>query len=104
MIENKLNYANDDGDIVTVERYFIGGDPKPTIDISNEPVRSFQTHCPCCGAPVDLDADKCPYCDVPYEFRRGKRAEVAVYDDAFDPDRWTRVTYFDGTLWDEPRR
>lgn len=25
------------------------------------------THCPCCGAPVDIHRRTCPYCDVPYE-------------------------------------
>jgi hypothetical protein len=24
------------------------------------------TNCQNCGAPVDLTADKCPYCDTPY--------------------------------------
>lgn len=24
------------------------------------------THCPSCGAPVDLTARSCPYCGVPY--------------------------------------
>lgn len=40
-----------------------------------------QAHCKSCGAPVDLNVDRCPYCNVPYEFRRWKRADVGVYDD-----------------------
>lgn len=26
----------------------------------------IMTNCQNCGAPVDLTADKCPYCDTPY--------------------------------------
>ena len=24
------------------------------------------THCQSCGAPIDLNEEKCPYCDTPY--------------------------------------
>lgn len=47
----------------------------------NLSVEPFQSHCDCCGAPVDLDAVKCPYCGVAYGFKRGKRREAGLYDD-----------------------
>lgn len=85
-----LNYTDNNDNIVTAERYYISDD-KPEIDISNDSVKSFQTHCECCGAPVELDAVKCPYCGVVYEFKRGKRREARVYDDA-----WKRESLIDG--------
>lgn len=54
MIDQTLNYTDDDGNTVSAERYYIGGDPKSTIDISNEPVRSFQTHCKSCVGTCEL--------------------------------------------------
>lgn len=82
MFEKPLNYTDSNGNIITGEHYFISNDPKPTIDISNDSMMTFQTHCKSCGAPVDLNADKCPYCDTPYGFRRERRAEIPVYDDS----------------------
>lgn len=73
MIEQALNCIDANGNVVTAERYYIGDDPKPKNDISNESVILFQTHCKSCGAPVNLNMDKCPYCDTPYEFRIGTR-------------------------------
>lgn len=82
MFEKPLNYTDSNGNTITAEHYFISNDPKPTIDISNDSMMTFQTHCKSCGAPVDLNADKCPYCDTPYEFIRGRRRNAGVYDDA----------------------
>lgn len=73
MIEQNLNYLYADNIVVTSERYYISDDPKPKIDIPNESAILFQTHCKSCGAPVNLDKDKCPYCDMPYQFRVGTR-------------------------------
>lgn len=81
MNNQTLNYTDNNGNTITAERYFISDDPKLENDIPIEPVRSFQTHCECCGAPVDLGAVKCPYCGVAYWFKRGKRREARVYDD-----------------------
>lgn len=77
------------------QRYKIGDGVRcwndlPYVDLADnaeknasvEPSEPFQTHCDCCGAPVDLDAVKCPYCGVVYRFKRGKRREARVYDDA----------------------
>lgn len=61
MIDQTLNYIDDNGNVITAERYFISDDHKPKIDISNDSVITFQTHCKSCGAPVDLNADKCQY-------------------------------------------
>lgn len=40
-----------------------------------------RTHCESCGVPVDIRAEKCQYCDTPYEFIRGRRRNAEVYDD-----------------------
>lgn len=37
------------------------------------------TNCPNCGAPVDLAATSCAYCDTPYTWRAGA---APVYTDA----------------------
>lgn len=29
----------------------------------------MRTHCQSCGAPVDLHAEKCAYCDTPYTWK-----------------------------------
>lgn len=36
------------------------------------------THCPTCGAPVDLTARSCPYCGVPYPKPRKTAQAVAI--------------------------
>lgn len=36
------------------------------------------THCPSCGAPVDLTARSCPYCGVPYPKPRKTAQAVAI--------------------------
>lgn len=41
MIDQTLNYIDNDGNTVTA----------PTIDISNDSMTIFQTHCKSCGAP-----------------------------------------------------
>lgn len=78
MIKKKLNYIDTNGNNATDRFYYISEDPTPeqiqeNITISN---------CPNCGAPVDIRAEKCPYCDTPYEFIRGMRRRTAgVHDD-----------------------
>lgn len=43
------------------------GAEKKSRDLSPElGVSSLKTNCPNCGAPVDIHAEKCAYCDTPY--------------------------------------
>lgn len=40
-----------------------------TLDVTSKPVlvhKPKSTNCPNCGAPVDIHAEKCAYCDTPY--------------------------------------
>lgn len=41
------------------------------------------TNCPNCGAPVELKASKCPYCETPYpqSEREGVRITQTLYAD-----------------------
>lgn len=48
---------------------------------------SMHTNCPNCGAPIQLYADKCPYCDTPY--RISIRAEL--YQTEIDIAKITRL-------------
>lgn len=34
------------------------------------------THCTSCGAPVDLAADICPYCQTPYPMAQERRRRI----------------------------
>lgn len=56
------------------------------------------THCPSCGAPVDLTARSCPYCDTPYPKPR-KTAQavvigepVTLHIDTEGPTLWRPVS------------
>ena len=79
MIKKTLNYIDANGNNATDEFYFISEDPTP--DKIQEDDTSV-TNCPNCGAPIDIYVDKCPYCDTPYKLKRGKRAELPVYEDS----------------------
>lgn len=78
MIKKTLNYVDVDGNVVSDQFYFISEDPTPDQIRENVTV----TNCPNCGAPIDIYTAKCPYCDTPYKFIRGKRAEVLLYEDS----------------------
>ena len=78
MIKKTLNYIDANGNNATDQFYFISEDAAPILIHDN----TSATNCPNCGAPIDIYKDKCPYCDTPYEFIRGRRRNIGVYDDA----------------------
>ncbi len=78
MIKKTLNYIDVNGNNAIDEFYFISEDAAPNL-IRDD---TSATNCPNCGAPIDIYTDKCPYCDTPYKFIRGKRAKVPLYEDS----------------------
>ena len=48
-------------DRVDIELY-----DKPTENSNHKVIRPKSTNCPNCGAPIDIHAEKCAYCDTPY--------------------------------------
>lgn len=78
MIKKTLNYIDANGNNATDQIYYISEDS--TFDQILEDIAI--TNCPNCWAPVDIRAEKCPYCDTPYKLKRGKRAELLIYEDS----------------------
>lgn len=77
------------------------GYSKPAPQLQERPIL---TNCPNCGAPVDLTAKSCPYCDTPYlaaapgsteELRAAgmtpETLSAALQDGIMTPNDWRRL-------------
>lgn len=59
---------------------------------------TLATHCPNCGAPIDLARKTCAYCDSPYIFARGSKVEITADAITFSTDGAVVASFYNGVI------